>query len=157
MKLKYKWYSFKNEIRYKFQRLIRGYSDYDVWDIDLWFLNVMPQMLKQLKDTTHSAPLLPGTTMETCHEEWERILDRMIFLLNEMDEDKCSYKNPYEEEWEKGIEERFASMVDGGRTPQDKELFEKWRGEEQNKYKYIQLCKEEFFDLFSKYFYSLWD
>ena len=35
---------------------------------------------------------------DTCHEEWDKILERMIFLWRETDEESCSKKNPYEEE-----------------------------------------------------------
>lgn len=137
----------------------RGYSDYDVWDIDYWFLGIMPKMLKQLRDTTHSAPLLPNTTEETCHEEWKNILSRMIFLLGEMDEDNCSYENQYEEEYQNYLESRYSiknykKELD---SEEDKKLFKKYIGEENNKFTYMELCKKEFFELFSKYFRNLWD
>ncbi len=32
---------------------------------------------------------------DTCHEEWDQILGRMIFFWREFDEDICSQKNPY--------------------------------------------------------------
>ena len=34
---------------------------------------------------------------DTCHEEWDKILDQMIFLWREIDENTCSQKNPYDE------------------------------------------------------------
>lgn len=142
----------KNNLKWKIQRAKQGFSDCDVQDIDHWFLDIMSRMLNQLKETTHSAPLLPNTDCVTCHEEWERILDRMIFLLNEMDEDRCSYKNPYEEEYEGYLLNRFSNKE----LEEDVVLFKMWLGEESNKQNYINLCKREFFDLFSKYFYTLW-
>ena len=33
---------------------------------------------------------------DTCHAEWDRVLDRMIFLWRESSEETCSKKNPYE-------------------------------------------------------------
>ena len=35
----------KNKIKWALQRVKRGYSDYDVYDVDMWFLNIMPRML----------------------------------------------------------------------------------------------------------------
>ena len=35
---------------------------------------------------------------DTCHTEWNKILDKMIFLWRESREETCSRKNPFEEE-----------------------------------------------------------
>lgn len=116
------------ERKYGRQRVKRGYSDRDVWDIDLWFLSVMPKMLQQLKETRHGSPAELGESYvnddgvmvnDKCHEEWDKILDRMIFLLGEMKVD---------------ISEISREIV-----------------------QYREDCKNEFFDLFSKYFWYLWD
>ena len=40
---------------------------------------------------------------ESC-KKWNEILDRMIFLWNELDNELCSKKNPYEEEFMKAFE-----------------------------------------------------
>lgn len=146
----YKIKSIKNKIKMVYQREKRGYADQDVWNIDCWFLDIMPKMLKQLKETSHG---YPATLTE---KEWSDILDRMVFLLNEMDEDKCSYDNPYEDEYFSSLKDRFEKVENGWRVKKD-ELSKLYFGEEKNKWNYINLCKKEFFDLFSKYFYNLWD
>ena len=153
MKLNMKTKEIKNKIKNIIQRARHGYSDNDVYNVDMWFLNIMPKILKQLRDTTISAPLLPNTDENTCHEEWRNILSRMIFLLNEMDEDKCSYKNPFEEEFNHYIKEKYSGHL----KKSNGDLEKLFCGEEQNKWNYINSCKREFFDLFSKYFYDLWD
>ena len=116
------------ERKYGRQRVKRGYSDRDVWDIDLWFLSVMPKMLQQLKETRHGSPAELGESYvnddggmvnDKCHEEWDKILDRMIFLLGEMNEDISEISR--------------------------------------EKVSYREKCKNEFFELFSKYFWYLWD
>lgn len=153
MDMKYKLKNYMRKIKWSLQKIKRGYSDKDVWNIDLWFLDIMPRMLNQLKKTTHSAPLIKGTTEITCHDKWKEILDRMIFLLNEMDEDKCSYKNPFEEEFNHYIKEKYSGHLKKSNGDLEKLFY----GEEKNKWNYINSCKQEFFDLFSKYFYDLWD
>ena len=141
------------ELKNKRQRAKKGYADSDLWNLDYWFLDIMPRMLKQFRDTTDSAPVfsIPGATIDNCHEKWREILDRMIFLLEEMDEYKCSYKNPYQEEFEELIESEDLTQ-----TIMDS-FMDKYNGEEINKAKHMELCKEEFFYLFSKYFYDLWN
>ena len=108
----------KRNIRFIIQRVKYGYCDSDVWSIDYWFLTVMPGMLKQLKDTTHSYPDFCGNTSHALFgtgksddvdnagmKKWDDILSEMIFLLNESNEDTCTKKNKYEEDYHKAYQE----------------------------------------------------
>ena len=154
MKLSYRIKDFTNSIKFFFQRGARGYCDKDVWSIDTWFLDIMPKMLRQLKTETHGAPCLSGVSSEEYFDKWKEILNRMIYLLREMDEDKCSYKNPFAEAFHEYVEKQFSGDKDFKENPDLQKLYV---GEERNKANYINLCKKEFFDLFSKYFWDLWD
>lgn len=173
------------------QRAKRGFSDIDVWSIDAWFLEVMPQMLKAFKEHQDGFPskFLNSTNPtdeeeKAASEKWDGILDRMIFLLNEMDEDKCSMKNPYEKEKHridaqfyrkygffgdkaKGSSEYEEEESSGGRRmyfpsdfpdlyPTYDELYEKWSDSEITIRDHRDKCKKEFFELFSEYFWNLW-
>ena len=53
------YYSMKN----RRQRAKMGYSYYDVSDMDNWFLNIIPKMLRDLKNKKHSYP-------ELFNDEW---------------------------------------------------------------------------------------
>ena len=75
------------EIKYFWQRGIRGYSDRDVLGIDEWFLNIIVPMLEQLKETKLGYP--PDLTSE----QWNDILDRIIFCFKEANEETCSMVN----------------------------------------------------------------
>lgn len=120
------------------------------------------------------------TVNDKCHEEWDKILDRMIFLLGEMNEDTCKKENPYYEEWAKAqdefskeygfmgqgliTEEEKAEFPEGysrwhtmGELPQYKEISENFFKAEREKDQYRDDCKNEFFELFSKCFWDLWD
>ena len=123
-------------IKYIYQRARYGYCDIDIWSIDQWFLEIMPSMLQQLKDTTDSYPCasdfpsqaVNGTrTPEEIDNEgmqnWQNILSEMIFLFNEANEDTCTKKNKYDI------------------------ALDKYRDE----------CKDRAFELFSKWFRYLWD
>ena len=105
----------------------------------------------------------------------------MIFLLHEMNEDKCSQKNKYEEEWwnnyqefEKkyGLfgkklltEEEKAEAKKTGATrahfpqelPEYKDTTENFLKRERELALYRDKCKDDFFDLFKEYFWDLWD
>lgn len=116
-------------IKYRFQRAFRGWADCDTWDMDFWFIEVVKPMLQHLRDTNMGHPV------NLTEEAWNVILDRMVFLLTGMDEETCSQQNTL------------------------------WEGEDKDKaieremdiWKYRDACKDEFFRLFSKYFYNLWD
>ena len=84
MQLKYRFNRFKNDIKWKFQRAFRGFSDGDTWDIDLWFLTTMKSMLQQFIDNTHGFPI------EFTEKEWKAYVNHMIYLRDEMDEEMRS-------------------------------------------------------------------
>jgi len=85
------WYKFIN----KCQRFNKGYADVDVWNINTWFLDIMPKMLDQLKHNH------VGYHPDLSPEEWEQELEKMRQCFLEANEDTCSMINPYEEAFEK--------------------------------------------------------
>ena len=165
MKIFYKLGMAVKNLKWRIQRFKRGYADVDVWDIDCWFMNIIPKMLKQLRDTTHSAPMLidEGANDENRFRIWNGILNKMIYLAKEMNEETCSYKNEYEEEFFKYIESRDLSSDENGRLPLEiqhelkNRISERYCEQEKTIARYREICKNRFFKLFSKYFYDLWD
>jgi len=82
---KYKWYDhleiwwwalvrclhpkqYINEVKWFFQRIHKGWRDCDVWSIDYYLSTIIPQMVRHLRDTTHSYPYRLG------EKRWKRIL-----------------------------------------------------------------------------------
>lgn len=172
------------------QRISRGYCDEDLFSIQDWFLSVVPAMLQQYKDTRHGSPGVLGENYtnkdgiavnDTCHAEWDAILEKMIFLFREANEETCQRKNPYEDEHMRifaeftakyGIlgekleteEEKAFAAKTGGHTahfaselPEYAEAEEKYMAAERELEEYREQCKDEAFELFSKWFYHLWD
>ena len=179
------------------QRKERGFSDCDAWNMYQWFIDVAKPMLQKLRDTHVGVPASlcehasgngktsPGnSTPSDGVEKWNEILDKMIFLLNEMDEENCSKKNKYQEELDRVTDEftrkygLFGSKLDINEEkpkgkkeksyrvyfPEDepgreeiKVLRKKWMKEEMKIAKYRDECKNKFFVLFSQYFWDLWD
>ena len=133
------YYRIKNKLIYDFdslrariQRFKRGYSYGDVWDMDFWFMRTVKPMLIHLRDYGIG---IPG---EFCIGDdgnriyWENTLTEMISCLELMDEDNA--------EKYLGIENNDFSVEDYNK---------KWALMEEN--------KNRFFELFSKYYYNLWD
>lgn len=125
-------------IKYRFQRAYKGFADCDTWSLDNYFIEVMKPALKYFKENQNGHPY------DLTEEEWNSILDRMIFLLSEMDVDTCSQQNEYYEntDWVNDFDEETRKKAVNRTIEIDK---------------YIDSCKDEFFKLFSEYFYSLWD
>lgn len=129
-KIKY----FFRDIKYCYQRIRYGWCDRDTWDMDGWFLSIIPPMLQYFRDNKHG---FPGNMGE---DEWDHILETMIKLFTEADEDKCSKKNEYELKSEITEEERRIFL--------DKALeISNYRNE----------CKNKGFEFFKDYFWDLWD
>ena len=120
-----------------------------------------------------------------CDQKWNETLDRMIFLLSEMNDDTCTMKNPYVDEWwsyherfdekypraaeqlktaEELAEERkndYSISVGPERDPEFgkeyEEISDRMLEYSRKIDKYQDECKDEFMELFGKYFWNLWD
>ena len=173
------------------QRIARGYSDSDIWNMCDYLQILLPDMLQNLKDNRNGSPSFLGENYtndegvlvnDSCHAEWDKILDRMIFLWKETDEDTCSKKNSYEEEHSRAFSEFtdqygiFGEKLQteeqleenrrrgGGATvhfmdelSEYKEISEKYEKEERKLEQYRNACKDEALDMLKEYFFALWD
>ena len=133
-KIQIAWYNFKSRC----QRFKRGYSYGDVWDMDCWFIHTVKPMLIHLRDYGIG---IPGTLVVECEnkrEAWEAVLTEMIDCLTLMEEENV-YEHLFGENWFE--------------LERDDNILEDWK----------RVCaimdqnKNRFFELFSKYFYCLWD
>lgn len=143
------------KIKECYQRIKRGWCDSDVFSIDNWFESVIVDMLKQLKETKHGYPA------DMTSEEWDKQLDRMIYCFTEMQEDKCSEKNEYEEEYmrQTGLKqvEVNGKTFTAIKNYSDEELRKLWLNREIEIDEYRRKMQTEGFELFNKYFRNLWD
>lgn len=130
------WYKNIKEIPLYFRlmhHLIKhGYDEYATWETFDWFIITMKDILTYYRNNHQGYPVLDidcddEDTFEEIAEKYDAEIDRMISLLDDMDEDSPKYEaEEYQEDYRKHYEEMFAA-------------------------------KDEFFKLFSKYFYNLWD
>ena len=166
------------------QRACKGYSDYDLWDIDNWFLTVIPDMLTEFNEKTMATPKciiddtekiykdLPANEISKMAEiRWKSILDSMSFLFKEaLDSKRFSDKEEYNRVW---LE--FALKYGSFETIPDtlvafnpaflktqfplyefKNAFRLYAENFNDEEDYREECKNEAFLLFSKWFFHLW-
>ena len=147
------------------EKLIKGYNTWDLMDMNEWFLDIIPRMLKELKEKKGGYPAsfedewvyenrkrfsydneltkeedhqLRLEMEKDCLEKWHNILDKMVFLFNEADPSKCSYKNKYDESY------RGSDRVD------------LWTEENNKIEEYQDKCLKEAMELLAKHFRHLW-
>ena len=157
------------------QRGMKGYCDEDIYDIEYWFLTIMPKMLEEFKQKKNGYPYQFNN-----EEEWDKELDLMINDLIDANENTCRYKNVYEEPYQKAYEEfikeygmmgeklmtnaeRHSAIKNGKYTYHSMNEVDKYK-DISNKYfekeKYIaniqDKCKNEALDTFKHYFWNLW-
>ena len=122
---------FFQDLKFCRQRIKYGWCDRDTWNMDSWFLEVIPPMLKHLRNNKHGHPI------NMTAEEWNRTLNKMICLF-----EVCRRK---EEDEDKLFGMYF------------KENRELWHKELLKHDAYVDKCKNKAFEMFSKYFGNLWD
>lgn len=124
--------SFRYDLRCRCQRFKRGYAWSDVWSMYGWFMLTLEPMLIHLRDNHVGVPI----EFENNPDGWEAVLDEMVACLKLMDEDNVYDRLGF------GDPESYKHM-----TKKDYE----------NVYNMMEENKNRFFELFSKYFYNLWD
>lgn len=124
---------FLRNIKYAKQRCLRGFADCDTWDMDIYLVKLLRDMLVYFADNTHG---YPGVEPFETPEKWHKwLIDTAALLDNSIDksfEKNQVYKNKYEDEYSKlldsiQIDERTKSVVF-----KDEELVDKYLAEELN-------------------------
>jgi hypothetical protein len=116
------------EIRYGFQRMFKGYDAVDTFETFAKFIERYTKILTEYRKKHVGIPM----EFENSEEEWDKVIDEMLYHLHYMDEETVT------DELEKAV-------PDGWHVSQiivDNVMLHH---------------KDEFFKLFSKYFYDLWD
>ena len=122
------WYDFRRRC----QRFKRGWSYGDVWDIDAWFIRTVKPMLIHLRDHGIGIPSELYVDGENERVNWENILTEMVGCLELMDEN---------------VVREHLGILD---SDYSFESYKKARD-------LMEENKDRFFELFSKYFFALWD
>ena len=97
-----------------------GYDCSAVWDNYEWFIDSMRGIWTTYKEKHYGFGIIDDSLDSDENEKlWEDMIDKLLFLLDKMDEDK---------------------FING-----------------ESSYNAMNEAKDEFFKLYSKYFYYLWD
>ena len=158
---------FFSHIRWAHQRVHRGYSDYDVGDIDVWFNRTVPDMLLDFKNS------VTGYPMRLQYEYYEEHKDEIGMPY----EDLISLpKNPspIRDEWMKRMDDhcrqKWKSIIEEMRflfLETNEDTCTKYPYYEMNSYEYSRKydeicnyrreCRKKAFDLFYEWFECLWE
>lgn len=114
------------EVRYGFQRMFKGYDSVDCFETYYKFTQRYYKILTDYKKNHCGYPC------EMSENEWDDIVDEMIYHLYYMNEEHV------EKELSKNVSEDWSPSM---KTVDD----------------IMERHKDEFFKLFSKYFFNLWD
>ena len=117
------------DLKMKKERAKKGFCVEDTWSVYDWFLNTVPKILTELNKNRMGHPT------DMADKEWGDIIDRMIFCFTEANDYTCSQTNSID---------------------YDKDR-DKWREREIEIVNYRDKMKNEGLELFSKYFWNLWD
>jgi len=125
---------FPQDIKHRYQRAKKGYSYRDLWSIDYWFMEIMPEMLTEFKKNLHGCPAQFTTNDDGAqYQDVEKGMKDWIFPCDEKEGKQLYRLNEGEVELE--LKENYHNKM--------------FEIEE-----YKNKMKNEGFELFSKYFWN---
>ncbi len=140
---------FFRDIHCAWQRATKGYCYRDLWNIDDWFLQIMPQMLVEHNKNRHGYP--NGLT----DEQWNDIILEMADCFKNADEETTDFVNPYEKEYLATLSFDIDTCeLNCSASEELENSYRKYQDEEEA---YLKQNLEKGFELFVKHFRSLWD
>ena len=153
------------EVKYAYQRVVRGWDDRASWSVDYWLDDKMPAILRQLKRDKHGTPMSmfptdaeyiaeDGNATDAAHEiaiaRWDGVMDKMIAGFEASRRVK---EGLYEEE----LGEYPLDRPDG----MDKATWKKVKHDRYLASRALEERDEKIFKegmaLFAEHYWSLWD
>ena len=147
----------KDKIKFKIQKAKKGFCDYDLYSIDLWFINIFPKMLEEFINCTCGCP---------CNEKDLTI--EVVNFPNMWKEQQRPLINKilkkYDEEYDLN-DSMCCWLLILLRMKYCFEMCDEWNKEydkcwDKNEYEFLHKTinkhKQEAFYLFEKYFFDLW-
>ena len=144
---------FFRSFKWGYQRVTRGYADYDWWNWDMWMTELMAQSLKTMANKTIG---YPGNDEFPTYESWIEYLNKIVNLLQYS---LSELPNEYEEAWLKILETKktFEEKFNGKRTPEEEEIINKYLDIEVNNDKSKYEAQLEAINMIKHVWGHLWD
>lgn len=143
---------FFRNIKFCFQRCIKGYCDKDVWDMDVYLTYLLRDMLNDLSETSHG---WPESDKFPTYESWANYLKEIAVHFNNSieSEDNCkdellAYDN---------YSEYIKNKVDLSEDEEEKRLKEIWLNKSIKEAKYREKEQKKALKMLIEVFNSLWD
>ena len=130
--------------RWSRQRAKYGYCDYDLGDVDAWFAELMPRMIRELKENYTGHPMdndLYNECYDAHRDELDMSREEFLALTPHIDD---KYFEWCAARWKEKLEEMAVAFDD-----LNKVIFE-WEDDNWDE------LKEKALGLFSKYYFYLW-
>ena len=156
-------------IKYFIQRGKKGYSNFDLMDMDNYLLELIPNMLKDFKNRKDGFP------MHLNENEWNNILDEIISCFEKANPSTTDFVNPYKEDYYQNIvdpwykknfkpqielveenKQSYIKVLDMTIPEENQKIKKLYDLKEEEKETYIQNNLENGFKLLVKYFNNLW-
>lgn len=146
--LTHPWAFFKHcfrNFKMAWQRAIKGYCDYDVWDFNTSFLEIVPAIIKEQMDSDYFG--IPAGKTEA---EWRGKLNEIIRLFTFAREGR---ENEYEFDYQN---ELMRLAFDDDSMPENKELINNYLEREREFGKEKADALNKGMELFKEAFWGLW-
>lgn len=143
---------FFRNCKYAYQRVTKGYCEYDLWDLDRFYSELFVNSIHDFKQNLHGAPVEFFDGEKDSNQPWIDYLTEMENHFYNSIEDNEVYINEYDCILDEGLFQNIENE-----DPKKKELKEKWI---QREYEIWDLRKKELnagLTMLKEVFGDLWD
>lgn len=159
----WKWFGqLGRNLRWAYQRIVRGYADIDVCDMDRYLTRIIPPMLRAMADEKVGA--YPGCEPYDTWEKWQAWLRQTADTVESLQEDWAETKNEYDDAYfnmlqmSKSKDERGYTVIhfDNDNDPEVIALKEKWMNRVKELSDQQRQVTHDVFAEIAENFYNLW-
>ena len=140
---------FFRQFKWAYQRMTRGFCDFDTWDLDNYLSQLLADSIRHLANTTHG---YPGTDEFSTYESWRDYLYKISDLLNYS---LGELPNEYEEAWFAKVKEKGLGHSD--ETPEEKEITDKYLNKEKENDNLKMQAQNEALKMIYHVYNMMWD
>lgn len=143
---------FFRNIRFAWQRATKGYCDWDTWDLDTFYTNLLIDSLQKFRKEANGHPMYLQSI-----EAWHEILDEIILLLKQYAEEApIEEENEYETAYYEYLKKSNLSDLVTQRSEEEKTLSVNYYKREAELSEIRDAKRKRAFELISLHFNNLW-